>query len=169
MTAIRRSSLLTVLPLLAALAVPAARAETITFNDLQANIQVPTPYQGFQWGASWYAIKTADKPSVYTSASGTSLFARRFDGKAFYFDGADYWSRRGVDAAGFFWFVLYYKGQTVYSGVNSSKDRMRFTATPTLFKPPYTGPVDMVAIAFGSNGKDWNHLAMDNFRFRPAP
>ncbi|MBL0718565.1 hypothetical protein JI742_01565 [Piscinibacter sp. Jin2] len=155
--------------LLAAAAPAQAQAQTLTFNDLLSSVQVPTPYQGFQWGAGWYAYKTTDKPTVYASASTASLFVRRFDGKPFFFDGADFWSRRGLDANGAFWFVLYLKGKTVYTGVNNSKARMRFTATPTLLKPPYTGAVDMIALAFPSSGKDWNHLAMDNFRFRPAP
>lgn len=147
----------------------AAQAATVTFDTLSTNVVVPTPHEGFQWGTGWVATRTSNRPTVYTSAASTSLFVRRFDGAAFYFDGADFWSRRGLDAAGDFWFVLYHKGQTVYTGVGSSKQRMRFTATPTLFKPPYTGPVDMVALAFGSSGKDWNHLAMDNFRYRLLP
>lgn len=146
-----------------------AHAETLGFNDLTGTAPVPEAYAGFQWGAGWYSLSTANLPTPYVVASNTSLFMRRHDGRPFYFDGADFWSRRGLDANGSFYFVLYLRGQTVYTGAGSSKARMRFTATPTLFRPPYTGLVDMVAIGFAGNGKDWNHLAMDNFRFRPAP
>jgi len=41
-----------------------------------------------------------------------------------------------------------------------------FTGTPTRLQPDYTGPIDGIGLAFDSNGTDWNHLAMDNFRFR---
>ena len=39
---------------------------------------------------------------------------RRADGTPFYFDGADFWSRRGLDATGNFYFVLSLKGKVVY-------------------------------------------------------
>ena len=92
---------------------------------------------------------------------------RRTDSAAFYFDGADFWSRRGLDANGDFYFVLSLKGKTVYNGLTAKKGgRMLFTGAPTLLKPDYTGPIDLIAITFSGNGKDWNHLAFDNFRFR---
>jgi hypothetical protein len=86
------------------------------------------------------------EPFLALSGSGTTL--KRSDGAAFYFDGADFWSRRGLDANGNLSFVLSLKGKVVYNGL-----------------------VDTVALAFNKTGRggDWDQLAMDNLRTRPAP
>jgi hypothetical protein len=43
---------------------------------------------------------------------------------------------------------------------------MDFTGTPTLLTANYTGPIDAMALGFDND--DYDHLAMDNFRFRAA-
>lgn len=156
-----------------------AQASVITFDDLGplggAGVQLVDGYKGFEWGDRYHAMANAATPMAVHVALGasSSTLIRRMDGAPFYFDGADYFSRRGLDATGDFYFVLYYRGQTVYNGVTAKKGgRMRFTGAPTLLRPDYAGLVDMVAIAFDGNGKDWNHLAFDNLRYRlptPAP
>ena len=105
--------------------------------------------------------------TVWNLQAGREPTAGIKDYDLFYFDGADFWSRRGLDANGDFYFVLSLKGKTVYNGLTAKKGgRMLFTGAPTLLKPDYTGPIDLIAITFSGNGKDWNHLAFDNFRFR---
>ncbi|MBX9794139.1 MAG: hypothetical protein K2Y02_07585 [Burkholderiaceae bacterium] len=151
----------------------AAQSTVVTFNDLgpvAVGAAMPDGYSGFDWGAAYYymAPVAVSGNTTYVALSSTSTWIRRTDSAPFYFNGADFWSRRGLDATGDFYFVLYLKGKTVYNGLTDKKGgRMRFTGTPTLFKPNYTGQVDMIALAFDSNGKDWNHLAFDNFRFTP--
>jgi hypothetical protein len=150
-------------------AAPALKAVTLTFDDFVASpaTQVPAGYGGFIWGDRWWALQDPAATNNYLAlASGASLWIMRADRSAFYFDGADFWSRRGLDAVGDFYYVLYYQGQTVYNGLTAKKGKNVFTSTPTLIAPAYTGPVDGVAFAFDSNGTDWNHLAMDNFRIR---
>lgn len=151
----------------------AAQSTVLTFNDLGQNpVGAPMPdgYGGFDWGGRYYgmaAMAAAGSSPHVAMGSGASTWIRRTDSAPFHFDGADFWSRRGLDARGDFYFVLYLKGKTVYNGLTAKKGgRMLFTGVPTLLKPAYTGPIDMIALAFDSNGKDWNHLAFDNFRFR---
>lgn len=154
-----------------------AQASVITFDDLGpiggGGVMLQDGYKGFEWGDRYYYMANAATPTAVYIALGasSSTLIRRMDGAPFYFDGADYFSRRGIDATGDFYFVLYYRGQAVYNGVTAKKGgRMRFTGVPTLLRPDYTGLVDMVAIAFDGNGKDWNHLAFDNLRYRlPTP
>lgn len=147
---------------------PSQQAFKLGFDDFIAapsGVPMPAGYGGFIWGDRWYAMQAATNNHLAVG-SGLSMLIRRADGTPFYFDGADFWSRRGLDAVGDFYFVLYYQGQTVYNGLTARKGKQVFTGTPTLLKPAYTGPVDAIAFAFDSNGLDWNHLAMDNFRFR---
>ncbi|MFM2121018.1 MAG: hypothetical protein RL722_2486, partial [Pseudomonadota bacterium] len=129
-------------------------------------------YQGWVISSpNWHYMTTTAAPTdTFLALSGSGTLIRKADGSAFLFDGADFWSRRGLDANGRFYFVLSYKGKQVYNGV-ALKAKSTFTATKTLLKPPYTGVVDAVAIAFDKPGRggDWDQLAMDNFRFRPAP
>lgn len=154
----------------------AAQSTVLTFNDLAlvspatVGASMPDGYGGFDWGGRYYymAPTAASGNTTYVAmGSGASTWIRRTDSAAFYFDGADFWSRRGLDANGDFYFVLSLKGKTVYNGLTAKKGgRMLFTGAPTLLKPDYTGPIDLIAITFSGNGKDWNHLAFDNFRFR---
>lgn len=158
------------------LAAPAmAQTSTLTFDDLGASTggtHMPDAYQGFTWkGTNWHYMTTAAKPTNdFLALSGNATTIRKVDGSAFFFDGADFWSRRGLDANGRFYFVLSLKGKVVYNGV-TLKAKTTFNATPTLLKPPYTGAVDTVAVGFDKPGRggDWDQLAMDNFRTRPAP
>lgn len=159
---------------LASASAPAvAQSTVVTFNDLgpvAIGAVMPDGYSGFDWGAAYYymAPAAASGNTVYGALSSSSTWIRRADSAPFYFNGADFWSRRGLDATGDFYFVLYLKGKTVYSGLTDKKGgRMRFTGKPTLYKPNYAGEIDMIALAFDSNGKDWNHLALDNLRFTP--
>lgn len=151
-------------------AVPVQQAIVLGFDDFVASpvgIHMPAGYGGFLWGDRWFAMASTVTANNYLAlGSGASLWIQRADGTPFYFDGADFWSRRGLDAVGDFYFVLYYQGNTVYNGLTAKKGRQVFTGTPKLLKPAYKGPVDGVAFAFDGNGRDWNHLAMDNFRLR---
>lgn len=152
---------------------PATQSFVLGFDDIGAmttGVHMPDAYGGFTWGDRWFALYDPNRNQNYLAlGSGLSLVIHRADGGVFYFDGADFWSRRGLDAVGDFYFVLYYKGATVYNGLTAKKGKKVFGATPTPIRPDYTGPVDGIAFAFDSNGLDWNHLAMDNFRFRLEP
>lgn len=159
-----------------ALAATAVHAQTvITFNDLGASTgstagtHMPSSYAGFRWTTTdWYYMTNPAAPgNTFLALGGTGTFILSQTGADFYFDGADFWSRRGLDAAGRFYFVLYKDGATVYNGMNDKKGRQVFTGVPTRFTPNYTGPVDGIAIVFTQGGRDWNHLAMDNLRIRP--
>jgi hypothetical protein len=149
---------------------PAQQAITLGFDDFIAavnGVPMPNGYGGFVWGNRWFGMANPFTGNNYLAlGSGGSLLIQRADGTPFYFDGADFWSRRGLDAVGDFYFVLYYQGKTVYNGVTAKKGKRVFTGEPTLLKPDYSGPIDAIAFAFDSNGTDWNHLALDNLRFR---
>lgn len=160
-------------PLNAAQAAAAPLAQQsfkLGFDDFQAGttgVHMPAGYGGFIWGDRWFAMLNPVSGNNYlVLGSGASLLIQSADGTPFYFDGADFWSRRGLDAVGDLYFVLYYQGQTVYNGLTVKKGKRVFTGTPKLLKPGYAGPVDAMALVFDGNGRDWNHLAMDNFRFR---
>lgn len=162
--------------LLAGLALAgAAQAQTYTpvtldFNDLPpatGGNHPPAGYGGFNYAAQWYYMTDTRVPgqnflAMGSPGGGTTI--RRANGGPFYFDGAMFWSRRGLDANGSFAYVLYYKGKTVFDGTKSSKTRMRFTGTPTLITTGYKGLVDGVALAFRND--DYDHIAADDFRFR---
>lgn len=134
---------------------------------------MPAEYAGLRWGVSdWHYMTLASNPSntflALPSAStfvGSVLDGVHAGGPDFYFDGADFWSRRSADANGDFYFVLYHDGVTVYNGLVEDGGRQRFDGTHRAFVPEYTGPVDGFAIAFDND--DWDHLAMDNVRIRP--
>lgn len=131
---------------------------------------LPDGYGGFDWSSSYYYMTneaTGNKYLAMGSSNGT--YWRHSDGTPFYFDGIDVWSRRGLDAVGDVYFVLYLKGKTVYNGLTDKKaGRIRFTGVQTQMRANYSGLVDQVALAFDSNGKDWNHIALDNLRVRVA-
>jgi hypothetical protein len=129
---------------------------------------LPAGYGGFTWGGQWYEMSQTPAGGnnfLATSTSGGTLI-RRNDRSAFHFDGADFWSRRGLDGTGDFFFVLYGEsGEVLYNGdVDGNAGRMRFSNTPTFLQANYTGAVH--AMAFGFDNDDYDHLAMDNFRFR---
>lgn len=149
----------------------------LDFNDLPdstGGAVMPATYGGLRWGSgatSWHSMSLVSLPGEnFLALSGTStFFGSVLVGDDFYFEGADFWSRRGLDGNGDFAFVLYHDGLTVYNGMTDPDGRQRFSNTHALFVPSYTGPVDGVAIAFDND--DWDHLAMDNVRitFIPVP
>ncbi len=152
-----------------------ASAQTVVnFDDLGASTigtQMPASYVGLSFAnTNWHYLTLASAPTqVFLALDGGAASLRKVDGSGFYFDGADFWSRRSLDATGNFYFVLSYKGKVVYDGRNDKKGKMRFVGAPTLLRPSYTGPIDYVAIAFDKPGRggDWDQLAMDNVRLRP--
>lgn len=157
------------------LASGAAQAElvatTLNFTSLRGptgGLPMPDDHAGFAFGDKWYAMSVPAAPRNTFLALGSvgSTFISRSDRSDFYFDGASFWSRRGLDANGSFYFVLYHDGVTVYNGLEARKGRMRFSATPTRLKAAYKGPIDGMAFAFAQGGDDYDHLAMDNFRVR---
>ena len=150
-----------------------AQGANLTFNDITGStggLPMPDGYGGFTWSSAWHAMVTATAPSeTFLALSNGEAFVLRNGGADFFFDGAEFWSRRGVDANGRFYYQLYNDNVPVYDGF-ADNIRMDFTATPTLLAPDYSGPIDMVILAFDVKGEggDWNHLAMDNFQYRPA-
>lgn len=149
---------------------------TLSFNDLGASTggtHMPDSYGCMRWTTSnWHFMTNASTPNdPYLALSGSATAIMRQDGQAFLFDGADLWSRRGLDAAGVAYYVLSLKGKVVYNGLTAKDGKLRFTGEHLTFKPAYSGPVDVVAIAFSKPGRggDWDQLAMDNLRVRPAP
>ena len=158
-----------------ALGTAASASTVLTFNDLPVStlgIRMPETYGGLRWGAgltSWHHMTLASNLSNnFLALSGTStFFGSPLGGPDFYFEGADFWSRRGLDGNGDFSFVLYHDGVTVYNGMTADNGRVRFSSTSQFFVPDYTGPVDGVAIAFDND--DWDHLAMDNVRITMVP
>jgi Divergent InlB B-repeat domain len=147
---------------------------TLAFNDLgpsTTGVHMLDGYGGFSWTTSnWHYMSLASNAgNTFLALSGTATSVHRQDGTDFYFNGADFWSRRGLDATGAFYFVLHRDGALVYDGRLDRDGRNRFTNVPTSFTANYTGPVDTVAVVFTQGKGDWDHLAMDNLRFTPAP
>lgn len=142
----------------------------LTFDDLGIStigVHMTDGYGGFQWNTSnWHFLSNGSVPgTTHLALSGTATSIRRTGGVDFIFQGAEFWSRRGLDATGSFYFILSRDGATVYDGRQDRDGRQRFTGARTLFRPNYDGPVDSVAVVFTQGGGDWDHLAMDNFRF----
>lgn len=149
---------------------PTNGAATLTFDDLPVSTggtHMPTNYCGFRWlNSDWHHLTLASTPTNnFLALSGTSTATISVGSGKFYFDGADFWSRRGVDANGLFYFILYSNAVVVYDGRNDKDGKMRFTGTRQFFTPNYPGLVDGVAMVFTQGGDDWDHLAMDNLRF----
>lgn len=152
-----------------------AQAQSLLdFNDLgpsPVGTHMQDGYGGFKWtSSSWHYMSSASAPgNTYLALSGTATSIYRDGGADFYFTGADFWSRRGLDANGTFYYILSRDGAMVYDGRNDRDGRNRFTGVPTTFRPNYSGPVDTVAVVFAQGGDDWDHLAMDNFQFAETP
>ncbi len=151
------------------------RAQSVLgFDDLGASTvgaHMLDGYGGFNWTTSdWHFMSLASAPgNTYLALSGTATSIRRAGGADFIFQGAEFWSRRGLDATGSFYFILSRDGATVYDGRQDRDGRQRFTGVRTMFRPNYSGPVDSVAVVFTQGGGDWDHLAMDNFQYSGVP
>jgi hypothetical protein len=144
---------------------------TLSFNDLgpaPGGVHMPATHRGFQWGSGdWHFMSLASTPAeTFLALSGNATGIRRSNGDDFYFEGAEFWSRRGADANGRFYFYLLRDGAVVYDGRDDPDGRQRFDATHQTFTANYAGPVDYVAVVFDAGGDDWDHLAMDNLRVR---
>ena len=144
---------------------------TLTFDNIvggATSLQVPNGYGGFNWGTSYYATLLTPSPVVgpYVALTSAATSIIRSDFTDFYFDGADFWSRRGADANGSLYFYLMHDGAVVFDGREDSDNRMNFNATPTFIQSGYSGPIDYMAIVFQQGGDDFDHLALDNFQFR---
>lgn len=141
----------------------------LAFDNLGVStlgVNVRDGYAGFDWGDQWHYMTTASAPGntfLALSTSGGTLITRSDRGD-FYFDGADFWSRRGVDATGDFYFVLYNDGQVVYNGLEAKNGRMVFKGASSFMTVAAGMPIDAIGFAFDND--DYDHLAMDNFRFR---
>lgn len=144
--------------------------KVVSFNDLSATpigLHLPDAYAGFNWGLQWFYMRSPSATTQNYLAMGTvqaGTLIQRADRLPFHYDGAMFWSRRGLDANGSFYYVLYLNGKTVFDGTQSSKGRMRFTGTPKLIPTGYKGLVDGVAFVFHKD--DYDHVAADDFRFR---
>ncbi len=143
----------------------------LNFDDLvgtAGGVRMPTNYGSLSWTFNaWYYMRSANAPTnTYLALGSASTAIFMPGGQDFYFDGADYWSRRGADANGSFYFYLMRDNVVVYDGRDDNDGRQRFTATKQAFAPNYTGLVDYVAVVFTQGGDDWDHLAMDNVRLR---
>lgn len=152
----------------------ALEADVLDFNEIGAMIQlqdIPDAggYAGFTWGTAYVATKLTPAPAgvqTYVAFSTANTWILRSDGSDFFFDGADFWSRRAADANGSFYFYLMNDSVVVFDGREDSENRMRFNSTPTFLQSGYSGPIDYMALVFDQGGDDWDHLAMDNFQFR---
>ena len=157
-----------------AMACGSAHGATLTFDDITGStggLPMPDGYGGFSWGGAWHVMQTTQAPSnnflALNGSNGSFILSN--GGTDFFFDGAEFWSRRGVDANGRFYYQLWNDNVMVYDGFGDNV-RMDFSATPTLLAPDYTGAIDMIVLAFDVTGEggDWDHLAMDNFQYRPT-
>ena len=99
---------------LVCLAAAPVRAQTpLTFDDLGPSLggaPVPEGYAGHRWtGTNWHFMSTLAAPAnTFLALSGSATMIRRVDGAPFFVDSVDLWSRRGLDAGGNCYFVLYY-------------------------------------------------------------
>jgi len=93
---------------------------------------MPDGYGGFDWGAAHYCMAptAASGNTTHVALSSTAAWIRRSDGTPLYFNGATYWSRRGLDATGDFCFALHLKSKTVYNGLADKKRRAGACASP---------------------------------------
>lgn len=162
------------------LATPVLTPLTVTFEDLTVtgfSAKPSTGYQGFDWGDGLHvlcreapAASCSDNNYMATAGEFTSRQISRTDDAAFYFDGGDFWSRRGVDAVGNFYFILYSGANVVYRGddkdlTGSGKvEKMLLSGTPSFRTPGYADPITAMSFFFGND--DHDHFAFDNLKFR---
>lgn len=184
----------------AAQAVPVLTDLTVDFEDVSISgyaAHLELGYKGFTWGnvapnagfsglagnifvqcaeAGGTDCSTLPGNNQYASTTGQngaagSYTIRRTDGSGFYFDGGDFWSRRGADAVGDFYFILYgQNGQTMYRGDNEDltgsgkREKMVLSGVPTDMAPSFT---DMIyGMSFIFDNDDYDHFAFDNLDFR---
>jgi hypothetical protein len=144
---------------------------TLTFDNFAAGpggTPMPAAYAGLRWeNSDWHVMAVASNAAnTFLALSGTAATLTGEGGQNFYFDGAAFWSRRGLDANGSFYFYLMRDGVVVYDGRNDRNGRQVFDAVPRRFVPNYFGAVDYVAVVFTQGGGDWDHLAMDDVKLR---
>lgn len=141
-----------------------ARAELLTFNDLgpsSGGALMPAVYGGLQWlGSSWHYMTAASGNTFLALSTASTIVRIPSGGREFTFNGVRVWSRRGADAVGDFYFVLYHDGATVYNGFEDPDGRQRFDGKPRVFVPNYAGPIDAFAIGFDND--DHDHIAIDD-------
>lgn len=146
-------------------------ANLLSFNDLvttNGGVHMPTNYGGLAWAFSaWYYMPSNNVATdTYLALGGANSAVSMPGGQDFFFDGAEYWSRRGADANGSLYFYMMRDGVVVYDGREDNDGRQRFTSERQAFVPNYSGLVDYVAVVFEQGKDDWDHLAMDNLRLR---
>lgn len=171
---------------LAVQAVPVLTPLTVDFEDLAFSGYATQPgagYQGFNWGNGIYvqcgeaggtdcgSVGAAANQYASTAGQFSSRYIGRTDGAGFYFDGGDFWSRRGADAVGDFYFILYgQNGQAVYQGNDKDltgtgkEEKMVFTNEHTWMAPSYSDLIFGLSFIFDND--DYDHFAFDNLAFR---
>lgn len=163
----------------ASIAAPVLTPLAVDFEDLTVSgfsVRPGSGYQGFDWGDGFHVMCRENPLAscdinnyVATDTSGSRLISRT-DDTAFYFDGGEFWSRRGLDAVGDFYFILYSGGAVVYRGDDKDltgsgkEEKMLLSGTPTFRSPSYAGPI--TAMAFFFDNDDYDHFAFDNLAFR---
>lgn len=143
----------------------------LDFEDLGPStlgVHMPANYGGFNWNVSdWHYLTLASVPSnTFLALSGNSTVFVSPGGKDVEYVGARFWSRRGADANGRFYYILHRDGVMVYDGRDDADGKNIFTASHDIFPPNFTGLVDTVAVVFDQGGDDWDHLAMDDVQYR---
>lgn len=167
-----------------AISAAAQTSTTLTFDGFThpAVSTAPTAYRGLTFGESFQQITTGGNTYLATSLSNGSTLVRQTSGQSFYLDAIDVWSRRGLDANGTMYLVLYSGATTVYSSlaVPRADDPTKTDEAPIQFlQAPqtinvaalYSGLVTGVAFSFKTNPSgagDWDHFATDNWVLRTS-
>ncbi len=175
--------LLLSLSLFAALSVSAQTTTTMTFDgfDHPTDMNANTTYRGLLIGNSFHEVVSGTNTYLATSLSNGSTIVRQVSGSSFFLNSIDVWSRRGADANGAMYLVLYNGSTTVYNSLavpNGSSGRtrevpIRFTATPATVDVTslYGGSITAFAFAFKTNpagAGDWDHFGTDNWVLRTS-
>ena len=167
-------------------AAPVLTSLVVDFEDLAFSgysTQPSTGYQGFTWGNGIHVqcgepggtncgtVNASTNQYASTAGRTTSKFISRTDGSGFYFDGGDFWSRRGADAVGDFYFILYgQNSQVLYQGDNKDltpsgkEEKMVLSGQPTDMDLNYGNLIFGMSFIFDND--DYDHFAFDNLAFR---
>lgn len=167
-----------------AISAAAQTSTTLTFDGFThpAVSTAPTVYRGLTFGESFQQITTGGNTYLATSLSNGSTLVRQTSGQSFYLDAIDVWSRRGLDANGTMYLVLYSGATTVYNGeaVPRPSNPTKTDKAPILFDKTtktvdvsslYGGSITGVAFSFKTNptgAGDWDHFATDNWVLRTS-